>query len=297
VKKVAYIFTILLVIAVAATAYINLTPSRGWNNETVHVGVPPDQDPATLRASFGPLLDYLQRQTKLDFELLVPDDYRHLVKLFEDGSIQLAYFGGLTFVQAQDSAGAEPLVMREADTRFTASFIVRNEDPWNSCWQLACDELRGSRFTFGSRLSTSGHLMPRHFLQSELGIVPEEFFGVVEYSGAHDQTAINVLNGPADIGALNSAIFSAMSADGRIASEKLVQIWETPPYPNYVWAVQDDFDDIAAASIRDAFLSLSEFDETEKRILDGLRATNFVPASARDFEPLTSIARGSGLLD
>ena len=139
--------------------------------------------------------------------------------------------------------------------------------------------------------------MPKHYLQSELGIVPEEYFGEVRYSGAHDRTALDVLGGSADIGALNSAIFDAISTEGRIASAELVVIWETPPYADYVWAVQSDFDATAAASIRDAFLALSEFDETTNSILEGLRASSFVPASARDFESLASIARGAGLLD
>ena len=139
--------------------------------------------------------------------------------------------------------------------------------------------------------------MPRHYLQSELGIVPEEYFGEVKYSGSHDRTAMDVLDGSATIGAMNSAIYSAMSSDGRISAGELVLIWETPPYADYVWAIQGNFDDAAAASIRDAFLGLSEFDEATKSILEGLRASSFVPASARDFETLGSIARGSGLLD
>ena len=229
VKTMGFLGAFLLALAAATAAFFGMTSSRGWNNETIQVGVLPDQNPATLKANFEPLLDYLERQTELEFELVLPDDYQHLVTLFEEGDVQLAYFGGLTFVQAQDSVGAVPLVMRETDTRFTTSLVVRNEDPWNSCWQLACDELKGTTIAFGSRLSTSGHLMPRYFLQSELGIVPEEFFGEVEYTGAHDKTAADVLSGSVDIGAINSAIFGAMSTDGRVASSALFSIWETPP--------------------------------------------------------------------
>lgn len=285
-----------LVIGAIVFAFIRISASEDRAAQKMSVGVLPDQSAAALKLSFDPLLEYLALQTGREFELLIPDDYQHLVELFESGAVDLAYFGGLTFAQARQSVGAVPVVMREADRRFTTSFIVRNEPPWDACLQLACDALDGAVLTFGSRLSTSGHLMPRYYLRSELGLVPEDSFGGVRYSGAHDQTALDVQSGAATIGAMNSAIYNSMLADGRIGQDTLVLIWETPPYADYVWAIQNDFDRGTIIAIRDAFLGLSVFEDAEKRILDALRADNFVPASARDFEALVSIAVESGLL-
>jgi phosphonate transport system substrate-binding protein len=50
------------------------------------------------------------------------------------------------------------------------------------------EDLAGTRFTFGSESSTSGHLMPRFFL-GEDGIDPDaDFDGPPGYSGSHDKT-------------------------------------------------------------------------------------------------------------
>ena len=95
---------------------------------------------------------------------------------------------------------------------------------------------------------------------------------------------------------MNSSILSAMVADGRITAGELFLIWETPPYPDYVWAVQEDTDRSTSASIRDAFLALSDPGANTKGVLEGLQAASFVPASARDFDLLLSIAQQSGLL-
>ncbi len=137
-------------------------------NRPIVVAVLPDEEESVLRGRYDQLLGYLRDQTDRQYELLIPDNYGHLVDLFEEGGVDLAFFGGLTFVQARARAQAEALVMREIDTRFTTTFIVRNESPWNSCLNLSCDDFAGQVFSFGSSLSTSGHLTPRFFLETDL---------------------------------------------------------------------------------------------------------------------------------
>ena len=260
------------------------------------VAVLPDEEESVLRTRYDELIRYLEEQTNRNFELLIPDNYGHLVDLFEKGTVDLAYFGGLTFVQAQARARAEPLVMREVDTRFTTTFIVRNEAPWNSCVNLACADLAGKIFSFGSRLSTSGHLMPRFFLEAEHDLIPETYFGEVRYSGAHDKTAVAVSNGTANVGAMNSAILQSMISDGRLGENDLIKIWQTPPYADYVWATRSDLENDAKTSLRNAFLKLDR-NGTEGDLLDALQANEFIPATTRDFETLTEIALETGLLD
>ncbi len=48
--------------------------------------------------------------------------------------------------------------------------------------------LAGKSFTFGSESSTSGRLMPQHFL-TEAGVQTTDFAGEPGYSGSHDATA------------------------------------------------------------------------------------------------------------
>ena len=95
----------------------------------------------------------------------------------------LAWFGGFTFVQANVRSGGKmlPLVQREEDEKFRSVFI--SADP--SVKTLA--DLKGKDLSFGSQSSTSGHLMPRHFLTLQ-GLNAETDFRRVAFSGAHDAT-------------------------------------------------------------------------------------------------------------
>ena len=263
-----------------------ITPS------VLRVSVLPDESPEVLRKRYAPLLKHLSETIGIDTQLILPSDYQELARLFRHGEIELAYFGGFTFVQAAIDSDAEPLVMRDIDTRFVSYFFAKpNED------KKQLSDFEGMRFSFGSQLSTSGHLMPRHFMKSELQIEPEKFFSTVDYSGSHDKTAFLVRDGNADLGVANSVIIRKMIADGRLGDNELQIVWETPPYVDYVWAVQKKLDETIKKNLRDAFLGLDPSKLNHKTILTSVGAGSFLPAGNRDFQSLKTTATNLGMLE
>ena len=274
---------LLLGVGLALAGCTTASEPVGSGSSTLVVGILPGEDPAILRERYLPLSEYLSNKLGMSCELTIPSSYDHLLELFHDGEIDLAYFGGFTFVRAQERDNAIPLVMRAADTRFTSYFLVNATNP-----ARALSDLRGKTFAFGPALSTSGHIMPRFFL-SEQKIAPERFFGQVRYSGAHDVTAYWVRDGEADVGAANSRIIDAMFFDSRLSATDVRVIWETPPYPNYVWAIHPGMNDELTIRLRDAFLNLTPTEESHAHILKLLGAESFVPASSRDFSLLREI--------
>ncbi len=257
----------------------------------VRVGVLPGQAEAQLRRAYEPLLEHLAESTGLEFELTIAESYEAQVSAFAAGEVDLAWFGGLTFVQAWERAGAQPLVMRDVDLGFTSVFVVAGGSTVSSL-----DDLRGGSFAFGPAQSTSGHLMPRAFLLDE-GFVPAEFFASVEHTSGHDQTARRVRDGAVSAGAMNPRILEAMTRDGRLRAGDLRVVAETAPYHNYVWATRSDMDGLVRGRIEDAFLALDPTVPPDAAVLDGLGASYFLPAGPKDYGRLRSIAQSLGLLD
>jgi phosphonate transport system substrate-binding protein len=225
--------------------------------EVLRIGVLPDQSPKVLRKRFAPVLSYLAENLQLRCELIVPESYSDLLELFHEQKVDLVYLGGYSYVKAQQKDHAIPLVMRRVDTRFTSLFIVNANSPVQTL-----DDLENKSIAFGSSLSTSGHLMPRYFLQQK-NITPESFFSEVRYSGAHDRTAYWVRDGVVDVG----------------------------PYADYVWAIHPRFAESFHSKIRDAFLQLSPDNVDHTIILQNLNAIGYVPADPDYFVVLASIAR------
>jgi len=256
----------------------------------LRIGVLPDQEPQALQQRYSPLFEHLASELDLPYEFVASESYEELVEQFVAGRIDLAYFGGLTFLKAHGAGVAEPLVMRDVDAKFISCFLVRTDSP-----ATYVGDFHGKVFSFGSALSTSGHLMPRYFLR-QLGIRAEDAFETVRYSGAHDKTAYDVRDGRTDLGVANCRVIRSMFADGRLSRDDVRVLWETPPYPNYVWAVQSDIDSVRKRRIRDAFLKLSPIDDNHRPILRQLTAGAFLPAGIDDFRALHEIAEKVSLL-
>ena len=265
-------------------------PAQGPSGATLRIGILPDENTNALRERYRPLLEFLSQETGLSYELIIPGSYEELVNIFGQGQIDLAYFGGATFVEANHRHNAIPLVMRDVDTRFTSVLVVADQGLGT------LKALRGRSLSFGSRLSTSGHLMPRDFLQTEHGIEPEDYFRSIQYSGKHDRTAYWVRDGKVDAGIVNAEIIRKMLSDGRLRAGDIRIIWTTPPYTDYVWTAHPNIHPVNRDRIQQAFLQLGLDNPQHDTILSNLGASGFYPASVKDFADLRQTMAGLGVL-
>ena len=254
----------------------------------LRVGVLPDEAEQRLRRLYDPLLAYLAASTGLGFELHVPANYEALLETFDRGELDLVWFGGLTFSRAQVSSNAQPLVSRDTDVRFTTSFVVASDAEGDSLEAFA-----GESLAFGPRLSTSGHLMARAFLDAR-GIRPEAFFESVKYSARHDETAAWVRDGVVAIGVVNSAILQTLLRTGRLGGNDVKIVSTTPPYQNYVWATRATLDTDVRQTLLEAFLALDPAVPEHAVLLDELGADGFLPVGSDAYLELQQVVSEVG---
>ena len=213
------------------------------------------------------------------------------VEALVNKKVDLAWFGGFTFVQAHVRSGGKmiPLVQREEDTRFRSVFIT--SDP--EIKTLA--DLKGKDVSFGSQSSTSGHLMPRSFLL-EAGLNPDKDFKRVAFSGAHDATIAAVAAGKVQAGALNISVWEKFVADEKVDLRKVRAFYTTPPYYDYNWTVHADMPAALREKLAHALLALSRDSAEGREILELQRATRFVPSKVENYKGIEAAARSAGLL-
>ena len=251
----------------------------------------PDESPTELARKAVPLVKYLEGKLGMKVEFTPVTDYAAAVEALANRKVDLAWFGGFTFVQAQMRSGGKviPIVQREEDTKFRSVFIT--SDP--AIKQLA--DLKGKDVSFGSQSSTSGHLMPRSFLL-QAGVDPDKDFKRVAYSGAHDATIAAVTAGKVQAGALNISVWEKFVADKKVDTSKVFAFYTTPTYYDYNWTVHADMPVALREKLSQAFLSLSRDDAVGKEILDLQRATRFMPTQAANYKGIETAARSAGLL-
>jgi phosphonate transport system substrate-binding protein len=282
-----------LLVALAAVALQGFGVSTQAQAQAVlRVTAIPDESPTELARKFAPLGKYLESKLGMKVEWTPVTDYAAAVETLVNKKIDLAWFGGFTFVQSSvRSAGkTTPLVQREEDTAFKSVFITAADSGIN---QLA--DLKGRTLSFGSQSSTSGHLMPRNYLLAAK-IDPDKDLKRVSFSGAHDATIAAVASGKVDAGALNISVWTKFVDEKKVDAAAVKVFYTTPPYYDYNWTVHADMPAALRDKITQAFLDLNPNSAEGAEILKLQRATKFVPTKADNYTGIKAAAENAGLL-
>ncbi len=270
----------------------------GGSTPVLTVGGIPDQDTSRLARRYGIFSDYLSQQLDVPVRYIPSVDYAAVVTAFTHGDLDLAFFGGLTGVQARlQNPGAQAIAQRVHDAQFHSKFVVRAGLPIDSLDDLKTNAGEFS-ITFGSESSTSGHLMPRHYLNLA-GIDPDkDFDGVPNFSGSHDLTWQLVASGSFDLGSLNEDVWERAVRGGRADPNKVRVFYTTPEYFDYNWTVHGGLDSKFGVGftdkVRSALLALNPQDHSA--ILELFSSEQFIASNNENYLDIETVARDLGII-
>ena len=279
------------------SALLALILGSAANAQTLYFSAIPDEDETALVTRFSAVADYLSEALDVDVAFVPVKSYPAAVTAFRNDQVQLAWFGGLSGVQARlATPGARAIAQGTEDGAFVTYFIANTDTGIAPSEAFPAEALAGRTFTFGAQTSTSGRLMPDFWIREETGRTPDELFARVGYSGDHSQTLRLVASGAWEDGALNYAVYYKAVAEGAPEVENAHVIWQTPPYPDYNWTIRGDLDDRFGAGfsdrLTDAILALDD-----PAILAAFPRTGFVPATNADYDPIEETARALDLIE
>jgi len=249
----------------------------------IRIGMIPDAGATQVSIEQkAPLRAYLERALGRSVQLIIPTNYNATVEGLGNGSLDIAYLGGLTFVKAHERYGAVPLVQRETGREFHALFITQADSPIKSL-----TDLKDKSFAFGDINSTSGHLMPYRAML-KVGIDADKDIKF-RYTGSHAATIKAVESGAVDAGACDETVFRQMTKDGKADGGKLRVFYTTEPFVDYVWAARSDLDAPTQEAVVKAFVSLRPGKDDE--ILTILRGEKFVAADNAEYDAIRATAK------
>lgn len=259
--------------------------------QVLRVSAIPDEAPTELQRKFKPLGAYLEEKTGMKVEFTPVTDYAASVEGLINNKLDMVWFGGFTFVQANARSKGQviPIVQREEDEKFKSVFITTHKDI------NKLEDLKGKTFSFGSESSTSGHLMPRSFLLGAK-VNPDTDMKRIAFSGAHDATVAAVAGGKVDAGALNISVWEKLVSQNKVDPKEVRVFYTTPGYYDYNWTVRADMNPVLRKKLTDAFLALNKDTAQGKEILELQRATRFIPTKAENYKAIEDAAKNAGLL-
>lgn len=255
----------------------------------------PDEDETRLQKRFQKVADYLTDELDHDVRFVPVKSYSAAVTAFRNDQVQLAWFGGLSGVQARERVpGSRAIAQGVEDTEFR-TYIIANEDTRLETDAGLSDEMRDLSLTFGSKSSTSGRLMPEYYLREHFGEPPEETFSRVGFSGNHSRTISLVASGAYQLGAVNYAVWENEVEAGEINTDAVRVIWKTPRYPDYQWTIRGDIDDRFGdgftEQVQQALLTMDDPD-----LLESFPREGFIEADNDDYAVIKEVGNELGLL-
>src|SRR6266849_7418806 len=176
----------------------------------------PDQDETRLVERFTRVAEYLQGKLGVAVKYLPVKSYPAAVTAFVNGQVQLAWFGGFTGVQARRQVPDSEAIAQGAEDVVFKSFVIANTKTGLKPSKEFPKEIAGKSFTFGSRASTSGRLMPEYFIRQQFGRSPDEVFSRVGFSGDHSRTIQLVQSGAYEAGVLDYSVWQLDTKAGKV---------------------------------------------------------------------------------
>jgi phosphonate transport system substrate-binding protein len=256
----------------------------------------PDQDEARLRERFDKVASYLTQALGVETKYVPVKSYAAAVTAFRNDQVQLAWFGGLSGVRARQLVdGSEAIAQGVEDPNFQTFFIAHSSTGLKPSEEFPAG-IAGKVFTFGSKGSTSGRLMPEYHIRQHFGKAPDAVFEKVGFSGNHSKTIALVQSGAYQVGAVNFKVWERELKDGKVDPAKVDVIWKTPPYPDYQWSIRGDVDARWGKGFKEK-VKAALLNMQDPELLASFPRSGFIAASNADFQPILDTAREIKLID
>lgn len=180
------------------------------------------------------LIEIIERLADIQIKPIRVTDYNAAVESMRAGRAHIAWYGGKTYIQAAEMAGAEAFaagVRKGDDTAgYYAYFVVPVDSPLKTL-----EDVRGQILGLNSIGSTSGDLIPQvELMKVGLSTKNENDFAKVFYAGSHDACLLAAINKHVDVCGMSSRNFDARLADGTFKLEQVRIIHRSslvPPPP------------------------------------------------------------------
>ncbi len=265
--------------------------------KTLKFSAIPDQDKKNLE-KFNAIASHLTKELGVNVEYVASSDYAASVSAFRNGDIHLAWFGGLTGVQAREFVpGAKAIAQGDTDPAFTA-YIIAHKDAGLQPSESFPKQIGDLKFTFGEPQSTSGRLMPQFFMEKETGLTIDEFFkkNGTNFSKGHDATCDLVQAGTFQAGVVNYSVYDKRVKEGKTDPNLVQVIWKTPAFADYNWTAHPDLEKTYGAGFTDKLQKALIGMTATPALLEVFPRKAMITAKNEDYEGIKAVAVKLGFL-
>ncbi len=268
--------------------------------EVLRMALIPAEDIEELIRAFEPARQYLEKELGMEIEMFKALDYTTVIEAMRAGKIELAQFGPFSYVLAAERANARAIVAGgDADGKLAVyhSILITHRDSGLE----SIDDIKARpgelTISFVDPASTSGHLIPRGYMES-IGIKVDEHFKEIIFAGGHDASVLAVGARKVDFGATWEGPYRRAIEAGLITPEEVFVLWRSDGIPRSPIAVRGDLDEALIQRIQQAFLDMPQKAPEAFAQWEAAWEGNesYVAVTDADYEFIRQVAIGLGKL-
>jgi len=245
----------------------------------IRFGLVPAEGGSDTLERFTPLLEYVEHAIGVPIEASSATEYVGVITAMQNDQVEFAYYGPKSYIEAVRRADAEAIV-KEVNTHGVSgyhSILVARRDSG----MRTLGDARGRDLALVTPNSTSGYLVPIVGIYDETGMLPEEYFGRIQFAGTHGNAVQSVIRGDVPVAATNDFDLEAMVRSGNADDSLLVELWRSELIPGSVIAARSELPESLKTAVRDAVIG---FARDNRRELAEMSRGGFVEATDSDYD-------------
>ncbi|MBC7920679.1 MAG: phosphate/phosphite/phosphonate ABC transporter substrate-binding protein [Ferruginibacter sp.] len=236
---------------------------------------------------------YFTRKLGMEVHFYKITDASSLIEAIRAKKVHVGFAGAFTYLIAAQKANVEAIITTAAangDPKFYQSCFITHP---NSGIKTINDLLTRSKeitLSWAYPTSTSGHLVPRYFLQQK-GLMPEDFKEVVT-STDHTATILTVLSRKVDVAAMTYVTLDRFIRTGKIKKDDVRVLWMSDPIAPSPTFVRKDLDEGLKKRIQQAYLTMQRDDPEAREALrtQFIFEVKYIPVVDSLYQPLRDMA-------
>ena len=236
---------------------------------TLEFGIISTESQDNQKPKFEPFIAAMQESIGRPVKASYATDYAGVIEAMGAGKVQLAWYGGKSYVTAAENADAEAFaqtVNSDGTQGYYSHLITNKSNPIlanidgkkGDGDQYVIKHASDLTFAFNDPESTSGYLVPSYYVFAKNGVNPKEAFKELTFAGSHEATAQAVANNQVDVATNNSESLLALKASDPAALDKIQVIWTSPIIPSDPLAYRKDLPDCLKEKIKNFFYTYSD---------------------------------------
>ncbi|WP_339229869.1 phosphate/phosphite/phosphonate ABC transporter substrate-binding protein [Oceanobacillus sp. FSL K6-2867] len=233
---------------------------EGMIPDTLVMGFVPSQDSDTIANTIEPLAERLGEELGIEVKGEVMTNYNALVEAMGANQVHIGFIPAFGYVLANEQYDVEVILksIRYGSGTYKAQYVVHKDSGIESL-----KDLEGKVWAYADQGSTSGYLFPANQLMEEFGYdtaaeLESDFFSGTVQSGGHDNAAIAVLEGDADVATTFDDVRTELEEEYPTVMDDLKVLGYTEEIPNDTISVTKELDPEFVQKIKDTFLSFNE---------------------------------------